>query len=115
MSTLGDTLADVGLLLAYWEGLGSSRNPVAEAIGPGAGFPGTQELVARYAERAGLTDDDLAHLPWVKALGFFKIAVILEGIHFRFTKGKTVGEGFDRIGDMVPPLVAAGIDALDGS
>jgi aminoglycoside phosphotransferase (APT) family kinase protein len=113
MSTLGDPLADVGLLIAYGEGLGATRNPVAEAVGPAAGFPASEQLVARYAERSGLGEADLAALSWCTALGFFKIAVILEGIHYRFTKGQTVGAGFERIGEMVPPLVQAGLARLD--
>ena len=34
-------------------------------------------------------------------LAFFKLAVILEGIHFRYLQGQTVGEGFDQIGAAV--------------
>jgi aminoglycoside phosphotransferase (APT) family kinase protein len=115
MSTLGDTLADLGLLLAYGDGLGAARNPVAEAAGPSAGFPTSVELVERYAARAGLREEDLAELRWAKALGFFKIAVILEGIHYRWSKGQTVGPGFDRIGEMVPALVEAGLAAVRAS
>jgi aminoglycoside phosphotransferase (APT) family kinase protein len=113
MSTLGDPLADVGLLLAYSEGLGSARNPVAEGFGPACGFPEPRALVARYADRVGLDDADASALAWTTALGYFKIAVVLEGIHYRWSKGQTVGAGFERIGDMVPPLVQAGLAALD--
>jgi aminoglycoside phosphotransferase (APT) family kinase protein len=113
MATIGDPLADLGLLLAYWDGLGGSQsvgdNPVAEAIGPRAGFPQGERLVAWYAERGGA---DLSALPWYVAFGFFKIAVILEGIHYRYAQGQTVGAGFDRIGDIVPVLVTLGRDAL---
>ena len=45
------------------------------------------------------------------ALAYFKLAVILEGIHYRFLQGQTVGEGFDPIGDGFDPLIAAGLDA----
>ena len=112
MSTLGDPLADLGLLLAYWEGLGSIPNPIADGAGPRAGFPAGEGLVARYAAARGLDDADLAALPWCTAFGYFKIAVILEGIHYRFTKGQTTGAGFDRIGELVPPLVDGGLAAL---
>ena len=112
MSTLGDPLADVGLLLAYWDGLGSLPNPIADGVGPRAGFPAGEALVARYASARGLDDADLRALPWCTAFGYFKIAVILEGIHFRFTQGQTTGAGFDRIGELVPPLVDAGLEAL---
>ncbi len=45
-------------------------------------------------------------------LASFKLAVILEGIHFRYTQGQTVGEGFDSVGAAVEPLIAAGITSL---
>ncbi len=112
MSTLGDPLADLGLLLAYWDGLGSIPNPIADGVGPRSGFPVGQELVQRYAATRGLADADLRALPWCTAFGYFKIAVILEGIHYRYTKGKTTGTGFERIGELVRPLVDGGLAAL---
>ncbi|GMA85797.1 hypothetical protein GCM10025868_10470 [Angustibacter aerolatus] len=51
-------------------------------------------------------------LDWCRAFGFFKIAVILEGIHYRWVQGQTVGAGFDRIGAVVPSLVERGRAAL---
>ena len=59
--------------------------------------------------RTGL---DVTPLPWYIALGYYKLAVICEGIHARHLAGQTVGPGFDRIGELVPPLVAAGSAAL---
>ena len=112
MSTLGDPLTDLGLLLAYTEGLSDPRNPVAQPVDESVGFPGVDAYVGRYAERGALDEDDLAGLPWCTALGYFKIAVILEGIHYRFVQGQTVGAGFDRIGALVPGLVQHGRAAL---
>jgi aminoglycoside phosphotransferase (APT) family kinase protein len=108
MSTLGDPLADLGLLLAYTEGLADPDNPVAQPVDQAAGFPAPADYVRRYAQRGDLDDDDLAGLPWCTALGFFKIAVILEGIHYRYLQGQTVGAGFERIGRLVPGLVEHG-------
>jgi aminoglycoside phosphotransferase (APT) family kinase protein len=45
-------------------------------------------------------------------LGYFKLAVILEGIYYRFTHGQTVGKGFDTVGAVVEPLIAAGLASL---
>ena len=49
MATLGDPLADLGLLLTYWDVLGGSDaaagNPVADGLGPRAGFPTGSELI----------------------------------------------------------------------
>jgi hypothetical protein len=43
---------------------------------------------------------------------FFKLAVILEGIYYRFSKGQTVGAGFEAVGAGVIPLVAHGNEIL---
>ena len=109
MATLGDPLADLGLLLTYWDVLGGTDHAVAGHLGPHAGFPAGAELIDRYADRS---DVDVGPLHWHIALGCFKLAVICEGIYYRHTLGQTVGEGFDRFGDMVGPLVAHGLTAL---
>jgi len=113
MATLGDPLADLGLLLAYWDGLGGMDNPIVEAIGPKAGFPDGAALSQWYLARSAANGRavELAELDWYRGFGFFKIAVILEGIHFRFQQGQTVGAGFDRIGDVVPLLIDLGLAA----
>jgi aminoglycoside phosphotransferase (APT) family kinase protein len=108
MSTLGDPLADVGLLVMY--------TTVDNLVDGGAdlaatGFPSATELVARYATGSGR---DVSNLPWYVAFSYFKLAVIIEGIHYRFTQGHTVGDGFERMGAYVEPLVAAGTAALRG-
>ena len=94
MATLGDPLADLGLLLTYWDVLGDSEpadgNPVADGLGPRAGFPTGAELIDRYAERS---DVDVGPLHWHVALGCFKLAVICEGIHYRYTLGQTARRG----------------------
>ncbi|WP_019814826.1 phosphotransferase family protein [Saccharomonospora saliphila] len=103
MSTLGDPLTDVALMVAYSErqALGEHVSDVTEA----PGYPGTDELVARYTARSGR---DTSALNWYVGFAFFKLAVILEGIYYRFSQGQTVGEGFDTIGAGVAPLVARG-------
>ncbi|MGN6300997.1 MAG: phosphotransferase family protein, partial [Angustibacter sp.] len=115
MATLGDPLTDLGLLLVYWGAgaeVASSLGPVADTPASVPGFPDGAALAAHYAAATGT---DLAHLPWYVAFGYFKLAVILEGIHYRYTQGQTVGSGFDRIGGVVPGLVAAGHQSLQGA
>jgi hypothetical protein len=51
-------------------------------------------------------------------LAYFKLAVILEGIHYRYTHGQTVGVGFDTVdtvGTVVEPLIEAGLTSLKES
>jgi len=109
MATLGDPLADLALFNLYWEGWGGMDNPVA-ATPAEHGFPSSAELTRRYAERTGF---DLADNAWYTAFACFKFAVICEGIHYRYVQGLTVGEGFDRIGTLVPEVVRRGVAALD--
>ncbi len=110
MATLGDPLTDLGLFLVYWDGLASlPGNAVSSAVHPDLGFPPGAQLVARYAERTGA---DVGRLGWYLAFGYFKLAVIAEGIHYRYVQGQTVGAGFDRMGDLVHPLLASGLAAV---
>ncbi len=111
MATLGDPLADVGLLCVYWRGIGVEDDPITGTVSALPGFATADELVARYADRSGT---DVGGLGWYTAFAYFKLAVILEGIHFRFTTGKTVGAGFDQIGRLTLPLVRQGLAATAG-
>jgi aminoglycoside phosphotransferase (APT) family kinase protein len=111
MSTLGDPLADVGLMLVYWSEPGDQHgNPsVATQIAGNPGFLTRRELVNRYAALTGAQLDDL---PFYIALANFKLAVIFEGIHKRHLLGQTLGEGFDDLGMEVPLLVDRALETL---
>lgn len=108
MSTLGDPLTDLGLLVMYSMPLGMPDSPVSTTA-QAPGHPDPAELVARYAERSGR---DVSAVSWYTAFAWFKLAVILEGIHYRYTLGQTVGRGFDRIGDLVPVFIQHGLTTL---
>ena len=112
MATLGDPLADVGSTLVWWDGVSGLDSPVAAVPADVPGYPGRDHLLAAYGRQSDL---DLTPLPWYVGFAFFKIAAIFEGIHFRAQQGLTVGEGFDRLGDMVPPLIERGHAALSGT
>ena len=105
MATLGDPLCDLGLLPVYAVPAPGVAGIVSDGMGPHNGFPAVESLIQRYADRSGL---DVSNLPWYTALGYYKLAVICEGIHYRHATGQTVGPGFDRIGAIVEPLVSAG-------
>ncbi|MBG0561698.1 phosphotransferase family protein [Actinoplanes aureus] len=111
MSTLGDPLSDLALMLVYAGRplLFRDGEPVAPIDLPG--HPSLDEMAARYAERS---KRDVGDLHWYVGFAAFKLAVILEGVHYRYTKGQTVGTGFDTIGAMVPVLIEQGHRALEG-
>ena len=108
MSTLGDPLTDLGLLVMYSTSLGMADSPVSTTA-EAAGHPSPAELIERYAARSGR---DVTAVSWYTAFAWFKLAVILEGIHYRYTLGQTVGRGFDRIGDLVPVFIEHGLTTL---
>ncbi|MCW2829641.1 MAG: acyl-CoA dehydrogenase [Aeromicrobium sp.] len=107
MSTLGDPLADLAVLLAYQQ-LADMHPDAAATLTDASsapGYPTTDEIVARYAAGSGR---DVSDIGYHLSFAFFKLAVILEGIHLRHSQGQTVGAGFDGIGTMIEPLIAAG-------
>ena len=108
MATLGDPLTDLGLLVVYQD-LSAEEAFVMPRMRPGDGFLTSAQLVERYASGS---DRDLSDLAWYVGLGYFKLAVVAEGIHHRYLQGKTVGAGFDHFGAAVPALLSAAVAAL---
>ncbi|MFF1259727.1 MULTISPECIES: phosphotransferase family protein [unclassified Streptomyces] len=108
MSTLGDPLTDLGLLVMYSAKLEVPDSPVSTTAAA-AGHPDPAEIIERYAARSGR---DVSAVSWYTAFAWFKLAVILEGIHYRYTLGQTVGAGFDRIGELVPVFIDHGLTTL---
>ncbi len=109
MATLGDPLTDVGLLVVYHT-LALDMQLTMPRMSLDAGFLSPEELVERYA--AGSTREP-AGLCWYVAFGYFKLAVISEGIAARHRQGKTVGAGFERFEEMVPALLERALATLE--
>jgi aminoglycoside phosphotransferase (APT) family kinase protein len=108
MATLGDPLADVGLLYVYHH-LAQTSDVIMPIMTPETGFPGPDDLVARYADAS---ERDLSSLPWYIAFGYFKLAVIAQGIAARHLQGQTVGAGFEDMGSLVPGLLDTALRLL---
>lgn len=111
MATLGDTLSDLALMLVYHRlgtlpGVGDVVSDVAVA----PGFLSEREVIDHYGT---LTGRDLAGFGWHLGLAAFKLTAILEGIHYRYLRGQTVGDGFDHVGDSIDELIATGLNALE--
>jgi aminoglycoside phosphotransferase (APT) family kinase protein len=115
LSTLGDPLADVGILYVYWQESSDSSTLEASGLMPSAtrlpGFPSRRELLDRYASRTGR---DLDALPWYVGFACFKLAVILAGVAARGRAGAMIGEGFVEMAKRIPPLVDIGHASLSG-
>ncbi len=84
LCTLGDPLADVGMLMVYWAQPGDELIPL-ELPTTAPGFPGRDEVKARYAERSGR---NLSEIDFYVALGYWKLGIILQGIIARVAAGQ---------------------------
>jgi aminoglycoside phosphotransferase (APT) family kinase protein len=108
MATVGDPLTDLGLLIAYHT-LSEEQDFIMPRMRPQDGFLSARQWADAYA--AG-SSRDLSALNWYIAFGYFKLAVIAEGIHHRYLQGKTVGSGFGRFGPAVPDLLSRALQAM---
>lgn len=111
LCTLGDPLADVGLLLVYWSEQGDEFMPLLAPATIAPGFIGRDEVRSRYAERSGR---DLSEIDFYVALGYWKLAVILEGVYARYASGQygETDEGFEEFAKVVERLGEAAGEAV---
>ncbi|HSK50727.1 MAG TPA: phosphotransferase family protein [Solirubrobacterales bacterium] len=105
LCTLGDPLADVGLLLVYWPDSAEDL-ALGQPANLAPGFPSRAELASRYAERSGR---DLSQIDFYVALGYWKLAIILEGVYARYTAGGygKVDPGVEQFARLVERLAEA--------
>jgi aminoglycoside phosphotransferase (APT) family kinase protein len=82
--TLGDPLADVGLLQVYWTGPDDDASAWTGSATTAPGFMNRSELAERYAAVSGR---DLSDLPFYVAFAYWKLACILEGVYARYLGG----------------------------
>jgi aminoglycoside phosphotransferase (APT) family kinase protein len=112
LCTLGDPLADVGMLLVYWSEEGDDFMPLFAPATIAPGFPTRDEVRARYTERSGR---DLGQIDFFVALGYWKLAIILEGVYARYASGQygKTDEGFQEFAKIVERLAAAAEEAAN--
>jgi aminoglycoside phosphotransferase (APT) family kinase protein len=114
LCTVGDPLADVGLMLAYWNELGAAagrphalfREPVTEVDC----FPTAGELAEEYARVSGRS---LEALPFWVAFAYWKVAVIVEGVYRRWLNDPDNGSGAGELQPAVARLAGLAAETLD--
>lgn len=109
MSTLGDPLTDLGLMLFYWREPGEQQNLLAPTVTVLPGFPDRAHLVRRYADVTGI---DVASIGFYQAFAHFKFAVIAQGIAARVAAGSMAGQDFGDLSDEVVRIADAGREEL---
>lgn len=104
MTTVGDPLIDLGLVLTYW----TMRGPQAgqktrslTAVTNGPGWFTREEIIERYKTKTGR---DVSHIVFYEVFARFKVAVVIQQIYFRFVKGQTQDERFRNLDRLVNTL-----------
>lgn len=111
LCTLGDPLADVGLLLVYWAEPGDQVAALGDSATLLDGFPSRAALVERYATASGR---DVGQLDYYRAFGYWKLACILEGVLARYQAGAMgAAKGFEQFGHQVEVLAHAAQATLE--
>lgn len=93
MTTVGDPLADLGVMLGYWvqeddpDEIKGNRSNVTTL----PGFMTREEIVEAYAKKSGR---DVSNIQFYLAFAYFKNAVIAQQIYYRYKRGQTQDERF---------------------
>lgn len=82
--TLGDPMADLGLLMVYWTGPNDDASAWANPVNTAEGFMNRAELAERYGKVSGR---DISQLDFYVAFAFWKLACIIEGVYARYLGG----------------------------
>jgi aminoglycoside phosphotransferase (APT) family kinase protein len=88
--TLGDPMADLGILLCYWSEPGDTTAALLGAAPTTApGFATRDQVLNAYARHTSL---DVSHVAYYQAFGYWKLACILQGVFARYRAGATAGD-----------------------
>ncbi|MGV3758251.1 MAG: phosphotransferase family protein [Actinomycetota bacterium] len=109
--TLGDPLADVGLLMVYWTEASDAHPALLTAPTTVEGFLTRQEMLDRYAEASGR---DLSQIDFYVAFGYWKLACIVEGVYTRYVNGAMGSDasGFEGFAVQVERCADAAAEAV---
>lgn len=113
LCTIGEPLADLGLLMVYWREADDEPIPLITPATVEPGFPKRDDLAGLYAE---ITGRDISRLDYFVALGFWKLAVIAEGVLARFAAGQygeNIGDVVDQSRATIDLLVRQASEAID--
>lgn len=110
LSTLGDPLTDLGLLLFYWREPGEDERMLIPAVTRSPGFPRRAHLAERYSLRTGAQLNDIA---FYEAFAHFKFSIIAQGIASRVAVGAMAGQDFGNLDEEVLKIAEEGLIRLE--
>ncbi|WP_153125114.1 phosphotransferase family protein [Peribacillus tepidiphilus] len=109
MATVGDPLADLGVAMGYWiekddpnllkQGLGKAPVTVYD------GFMTRKQFIEAYARKSGR---DVSNMNFYLSFAYFKLAVIVQQIYYRYKKGQTNDQRFSKFDEFAKSLITHG-------
>lgn len=113
LCTLGDPMADLGFMFVYWAEANDSFVVIDGSATALEGFPTRQQLLASYES---LTHRDVSQIGYYVALGYWKLACILQGVLVRYRSGAMGDQSTDTESGATPVqrLAVAGLAAFEG-
>lgn len=113
LCTLGDPLADLGFMFVYWAEANDSFVVIDGSATALEGFPSRAELLTMYEAKTGRA---VSHIGYYVALGYWKLACILQGVLVRYRSGAMGDQTTDAESGATPVqrLALAGLAALEG-
>lgn len=109
MTTVGDPLADLGVAMSYWIQqddpnnlkFGLGKPPVTTM----EGFMTRKQFIEAYAKKSGR---DVTNFNFYLSFAYFKLAVIIQQIFYRFKMGQTQDQRFAKFDQFVASLISHG-------
>ncbi|MEH7335087.1 phosphotransferase family protein [Neobacillus drentensis] len=93
MATIGDPMSDIGAMLTYW-GEASDPDIGLSVVTNQPGFFSRREMAERYAQVSGR---DITDIEYYVAFSFYKLAIILQQLYYRWKKGETDDARFSKM------------------
>ena len=87
--TLGDPLADLGLLMVYWADPTDEMAVLGLSPTTAPGFSTRAQVLERYGS---VSDLDISEVGYYEAFGYWKLACILQGVYARYVAGAGAGD-----------------------
>ncbi len=115
LSTLGDPLTDLGLLLLFWQDPADPDPPIPELMPTFTakeGYLSRGELIDRYEEQSGIEAGDLR---FYRVLAAYKMAALGEMFFRRHLEGNAADPLYPKMREGVPRLAKRTLEMAEGS
>jgi len=115
LSTLGDPLTDLGLLLLFWQEPGDPDPPIPELMPTFTANPGylsREELIERYEHESGIEAENLR---FYRVLAAYKMAALGEMFFRRHLEGNAADSLYPKMREGVPRLAKRTLEMAEGS